>query len=70
MRNIVPQLTEKLALSVQNRDRNVNFSHVLERKEKEEIAVGAGSPTSVKLTKNIGKPAPTIILWLMNFEDK
>jgi hypothetical protein len=43
---------------------------VLERKKKEKSAVGAGSPTSVKLTKNIGKPAQTIILWLMNFEDK
>jgi hypothetical protein len=43
---------------------------VLERKEKEKSAVGAGSATSVKLTKNIGKPAQTIILWLMNFEDK
>src|SRR6476469_1167839 len=62
MRNIVPQLTEKLALSVQNCDRNVDFSPVLKRKEKEEIGVGAGSPTSVKLTKNIGKSAQIIIL--------
>jgi len=35
---------------------------VLKRKEKEEIGVGAGSPTSVKLTKNIGKSAQIIIL--------
>ena len=27
MRNIVSQLTQKLAILVQNRDRNVNFSH-------------------------------------------
>src|SRR6476661_18523 len=45
IRNSVPQLAKKLAVSVQNRDRNVNFSHQERRRKRGEVGViGGGSP--------------------------
>jgi hypothetical protein len=45
IRNIVPQLAKKLAVLVQNRDRNVNFSHQEGRRKRGEVGVvGASLP--------------------------
>jgi hypothetical protein len=43
IRNIVPQLAKKFAVLVQNRDRNVNFSHQQGRKKRGEVGVIGGS---------------------------